>query len=450
MQKLFNFVLSKIVLLIRIVFSVKNIIRLRFFSTSLSKGLFIIGGGTALSQIIIVISLPIITRIYSPEQVGTLSAFSSLLSILIVGSAFKYEFAIPLPKKVNDAEYLLILSFCAITISGIILFIILTFFGGYIAKIFHLDILLPYIWLLLLGFFASAIYQTLTYWAIREKDYLRITQTKISQNICGSGSKIILGILSLGSFGLVLGDIIGRLVGIVTLGKIILPRIWKSIAEFNFDKIIFIAKEYKKFPLYSLPAGLINELALQVPILLLSSIFDLQIVGLYTLAYLVLIGPVSVVSSSMSQVFFSEMSHLIRDRSKQMLPFYYEITKKLFLFGAPLILLVAIISPFLLPLIFGAAWKDAGSFTLPMSIFVIAQFVISPTDRLELLGFNHWELLWNIGRTISVLFGFYLASLYKLSPNTTILIYSIIMTIMYTINFVLNIKAIKRFSEIKE
>ena len=36
---------------------------------------------------------------------------------------------------------------------------------------------------------------------------------------------------------------------------------------------------------------------------------------------------------------------------------------------------------------------------------VIAQFVITSTDRLEMYGFNHWELLWNICRTILVLLG---------------------------------------------
>jgi O-antigen/teichoic acid export membrane protein len=119
-------------------------------------------------------------------------------------------------------------------------------------------------------------------------------------------------------------------------------------------------------------------------------------------------------------------------------------TRKLFLFGAPIILVGAVISPLLFPFIFGSAWKGAGIFSLPLSIMVIAQFVVSSTDRLELYGYNHWELAWNICRTFSVLFGFYLAFQLKLSPLVTILLYSSIMTFMYAICYILNIKAIKR------
>jgi O-antigen/teichoic acid export membrane protein len=419
-------------------------IELRFFNTSLSKGLLIIGSGTALSQILILVLLPIITRIYTPSNIGTLAVFTSLLSILIICAAFKYEMAIPLPENDIDAQYLLILSFSAITISSLSLVIILALFGEYIAKMFNLEIILPYSWLLIIGFFGTALYQTLTYWAIREKDYLRITHTKISQSFVGSVCKIILGIINLGSFGLISGEIIGRWVGIVTLGRAILPKIWKLIKELKISKLSLIAKQYKKFPQYSLPAGFINELALQLPTIILSMMFGFQIVGLYSLAFLFLVSPVALVSNSMAQVFLGEMSHMIRDKSSQMLPFYIETTKKLFLFCTPLILLVAVISPYLIPFLFGSAWKDAAIFIFPLSILIISQFVVYPTDRLELLGFNHWELYWNFSRTVFVLAGFYFAFLLKLSPSITILVYSIEMTIMYIVNFILNVKAIKQ------
>ncbi len=74
----------------------------------------------------------------------------------------------------------------------------------------------------------------------------------------------------------------------------------------------------------------------------------------------------------------------------------------------------------------------------------IAQFVVASTDRLEMYGFNQWELIWNICRTIFVLLGLYLALLFSLSPVNTILLYSLIMTFMYAICYILNILAIKQ------
>ncbi len=77
-------------------------------------------------------------------------------------------------------------------------------------------------------------------------------------------------------------------------------------------------------------------------------------------------------------------------------------------------------------------------------MLVISQFVVASTDRLELYGYNHWELAYNISRTLLVLTGFYLAIFFKLSPMATILLYSSIMTVMYGVSYMLNIKAIKR------
>ena len=402
------------------------------------------GSGTAIAQILGIIFVPILTRIYPPAIYGTLAVFSSLLSLLIVWSSMKYELAIPLEENEDDAEYLLILSFFIVCISTIILLVILTFSGDFLAGIFHFEFIAPYYWLFCFGFFGISVYQILTYWALRSKDYITITRTRIVQSTCGSVSKIILGLLSFGSFGLICGEIIGRMVGIGTLGRTVLPKIWLSIHVLDFHKLKSLAHRYRKFPIFSLPSGFINELSLQAPTLLLASMFGFGIAGLFSLSYTMLVLPVALVSGSMSQVYSAECSELFRKKSVDILALYLSTTKKLFMFGAPIILFGAVISPFLFPIIFGSAWKDSGIFVLPLSILVIAQFVVSPTDRLELYGYNHWELAWNICRTTSVLFGFYLAFLFKLSPTATILVFSIIMTIMYVICYILNIKAIKR------
>ena len=423
--------------------SIRTRIISRILGDPLLKGIVIIGSGSAIAQILGIIFVPIITRIYPPEIYGTLAVFSSLLAILIVGSSLKYELTIPLPEKDDDAEYLLILCFLIVCILTSILLVILIVSGDFLAGLFHFEFIAPYYWLFCIGFFGISVYQILTYWAIRSKDYATITHTRVVQSISGSVSKIILGILAFGSFGLICGEIIGRIVGIGTLGRTVLPKIWRSIHNLDFHKMRSLANRYRKFPTFSLPAGFINELALQAPTLLLSMIFGYQIVGLFSLSYSMLVLPVSLVSSSMAQVYFGEISELFRHKSDKILTLYLETTKKLFMFGAPLIFIGAIISPVLFPLIFGSAWKEAGIFTLPLSILVISNFVVSSTDRLELYGYNHWELYWNIGRTLMVFFGFYIAYVFTLSPVLTILLYSSIMTIMYAICYLLNIKAIK-------
>jgi O-antigen/teichoic acid export membrane protein len=424
--------------------SIKSRISSIIFSDPLFKGIVILGSGTIISQILGLIFIPVLTRIYPPEIYGTLAVFSSLLSLLIIGSSLRYDLTIQLVEMDEDAEYLFILSLVIISILTIILFIILIFLGNYFAVMFHFEFIAPYYWLFCVGFFGISLYNILTDWTLRTKEYVRISHTRIAQSITASVSKIIFGILSFGSLGLICGEILGRMAGIGTLGRPILPRIWVKINKIDLHKLRSLGHKFRAFPAFSLPSSFINEISLQVPILFISGMFGFQIVGLYSLSYSVLVLPVSFVSGSVAMAYIAESAELFRQKSTETLALYLKTTKKLFSFSAPVILLGAIISPVLFPVIFGSAWKDAGMFVLPLSLMVIAQFVVSSTDRLELYGYNHWELGYNIIRTFLVLSGFYLSSLFRLSPVATVLVYSLIMTSMYIVNYSLNIKAIVR------
>ena len=66
--------------------------------------------GTMLSQIIVFVSAPLITRIFEPSEFGIFALFISILSILSAISCFKYDSAIILPQKENEALSLLVIS----------------------------------------------------------------------------------------------------------------------------------------------------------------------------------------------------------------------------------------------------------------------------------------------------------------------------------------------------
>ena len=241
------------------------------------------------------------------------------------------------------------------------------------------------------------------------------------------------------------------MVGIGTLGRTILPKIWQSIHDSGFSQIeisgTYGSKNFQNF-LCQPDSSMKFHYKPRLFFYRVCLVSRLQ--GYYSLSYSMLVLPVSLISNSIMQVYFGEISELFRQKSDKILPLYQETTKKLFMFGAPIILIGAVISPIFFPIIFGSAWKDAGMFSLPLSMLVISNFVVASTDRLDFYGFNDWQLAWNISRTILVLAGFYIAFLFTLSPVTTILLYSSIMTIMYVVCYILNIKAIKLVLQKKE
>jgi O-antigen/teichoic acid export membrane protein len=145
-----------------------------FFQGHLTKGLFIIGSGIFIAQLISLIATPIITRLYSPADFGVLSVFSSTLAIIVIVGGFRYEVAIPLPKEDIDAANLFVLFVMILSLSTIVFFVIMFFFGDFFFSLFHAENLHPYFFLFIIGFFGVGFYRVLTIWVSRRRDYLRI------------------------------------------------------------------------------------------------------------------------------------------------------------------------------------------------------------------------------------------------------------------------------------
>ena len=60
---------------------------IQFISTSsLYKGVLILGFGTVMAQLVGILSMPIITRLYTPSDLGVLAVYSSILAIIGLGN----------------------------------------------------------------------------------------------------------------------------------------------------------------------------------------------------------------------------------------------------------------------------------------------------------------------------------------------------------------------------
>lgn len=423
-------------------------IKKRIISDPLSKGIFIIASGSIIAQVIAIITTPILTRLYTPSDYGVLGLFTSTLAILAIAGGFRYDLAFPLPKKNEDAANLFIFFLILLSITSISFLIIIFLFGDLLLSLFHLDTLKSYLLLLIIGFFGMSLYGALTSWVSRFREYTRITNTKIYQSSVNSGSKIILGFFSLGPSGLLIGQVLSQIAGIGTL----LRYMWKHdrslfIDTISYSQMIAMAKQYKKFPLYTFPAGIINALALQLPIFMLSAIYGLQVVGMFTLAYTLLVFSSSLISTSLAQVYYAEVAKMMRENSQEIKKLYISTTRKLLIVGIPLIMIPCLLAPFIFPVIFGEIWKEAGFYCLPLSLVAIANFVISPTSMLSGYGFNHWALIWDISRTTLIFASFYVIQVFSLPVLSALFIYSSLMALMYGVNYLMNIRALSLYLE---
>lgn len=421
---------------------------IRFIQANpLYKGVLILGSGTAVAQMIGILSMPIITRLYTPADLGVLAVYAALLAIVGIGATLRYEFAYALPEEDRDAANLFGLCLILLLITTT-LFATALFFGSELLASYYdgFDVVEPYLWFLLVGFIGMGLYTILNYWAIRQRDYKRITYTKINQGLGGSITKILLGLLAFGPVGLIIGHIISQIAGIGTLGRVMWRKERENLKSISLSGMKQVARTYKSFPAFNFPYSILNIMSLQLPPIMLLAIYDARVAGLYALANTVVVLPGSVISGSMGQAYLGEASKMVREKSRELRSLYVRTLKHLTIIAIPLVGIPALCASFVFGFIFGEAWVEAGWYCWPLVLKVVSSFGVGSTTNLPIYGYNHWMLIWDVIRFIGILLGFYISQLLGLTVLVTLLIYSSIMALTYLLNIILNLKAISNYN----
>lgn len=416
---------------------------------SLESHVLILSSGTGLGLALVVLTTPLITRLYTPEQFGHLSVFLSILSITSVLSCLRYDWAIPLPKDNKVALSLLILCVLLAIITTFLFFIIIIIGGEWIVEKTHIQPLKPFLFLMPLFFLFIGLFNIFSFWAVRQKSFLYIAQSRFFNNLVLVVIQIGLGILHAGTIGLLIGDLSGKLVGAVIMVGQCLKDLKKTSIKVTKTDIIAAARRYHRFPLISGLSTLINSSGLKLPVIISSIMFGANTAGLFSLSQYVFATPMVLIGNSITQVFVAEASKLVKDDPELLLRRFYQASKKLLLLSI-LIGIAAQLCPFFFGKIFSSAWNEAGVYIQILSVLFVIQFIVSPLSHLTVHELQHWQLFWDILRLMTMTGSFLYAYLKNFNPRQTILLYGILMSVTYIVLYFLNIQAIKRLIQLKK
>ncbi len=310
------------------------------------------------------------------------------MSVLLVGVSARYELAIPLPKDDQAASSLLILALLIVLGVGVMVAVFGWAFGSRVLSWLNYASLDKYLWIVPLGLIAGGVYQALSYWSVRKKAFRRISQTKMRQSIGMLVTQIVLPFLVAGPFGLLMGDVVGRVSGTGTLAK---GLDFQTLGRTRWHTMKCAAREYSRFPQVMLWAALVNMVGSQLPFLALPRFFGVEAVGFYFLAYRILSVPVSMISGAVSQVFFAEIaqdSDLSRVQEKTR-----NITDILITIGMPVYLSLVVIGPRAFEFFFGTDWTEAGQNAIWLAPMLIMRLLASTLSPLLTVGRRFGEAL---------------------------------------------------------
>lgn len=347
--------------------------------------------GTVAAQGIMALTLPILTRLYSPEDFSFLAIYTSLLSLLTVASCLRYNIAIPLPADDREAWNLLMLSLLSGAAVAVASAIPVVFAPHHTAQLLGQPRMRPLLWLIPVGVFLAASYDALQYWASRKRRFGLITQTRLTRAAGGAGSQLMFGFASPSPFGLIFGHMLYSGLGVVGLIASAWRRDRESMGEISAGQLVRTAKQYGKFPLFSVPEALFNTAGVELSILIIAATAAGPEAGFMMLAMRVMGLPMTLVGSSVGQIYLTEAPERFRGGN---LPSFTRRTMwALLKAGALPLALVGTTSPLIFPLIFGTEWARAGVIVAWLTPLFIVQFVASPVSMIfHVVGRLAWAM----------------------------------------------------------
>ncbi|EHK2346395.1 lipopolysaccharide biosynthesis protein [Clostridium perfringens] len=407
------------------------------------KNVLLVAGGTALAQIISTISSPIITRLYSPEEYGNLTLYSSIISIVSVVGALKYESTIAIAEDDDISINMLIASSFILILNTIILAIIFWGWGDFILDIFNAKQLYKFKMLIPIGMLLIGLYNVVSQFAYRTKDFKTLSKTKLNQSIFQNIISIVGGILNFGTIGLIVSRIIGQSAGVGSIIKPILKKKDILFKDISLNKMIWGMKRYIKFPIFSAPSQLLNIGGIQLPIIFLTAFFGTGVTGLFGLANSMVNLPFNLIGNAIGDVYYSEAANIGKNNPSELKRLSEMLFKKLVIIGIIPTIVVLLLGPSLFKIVFGNEWVEAGVYARLLIILVFSRFIFMPISRVyEIYERQKEAFILDFIRISLVAMIFLMAKKFGLSSYLTIFLYSIAMSLVYLNTYLLSQKII--------
>lgn len=329
--------------------------KLSFLKNDLFKNILIVFSGNAIGLLIPFLGAFWIARLYSPEDLGYFSFLMFYLNLIVLVSDLKLGERLIIEEKQEEKVKLFNQSVLLIIIITILTFPFLVFF--FYEKLGLYTLLLPL--LLIVISFSNLLIN----YSISTKNFKVNSKFKVLINAFDLAFQLLFNKLKV--IGLLISKFLSSIVAVFYLFKNLNIN-HKIKLNFNFDTL----EKNKKYVLSYVPNVFVNHLSQNVMNFSLPISYGLTQLGLYSFMVRIIFGPMSVLTSSLQQVFFKELADKI-NKNEQVQSFFIKFyTLVISLMTIP-VLLICVYSKEIILYLFGENWIEANIYIVALAPFFI-------------------------------------------------------------------------------
>jgi O-antigen/teichoic acid export membrane protein len=251
-----------------------------------------------------------------------------------------------------------------------------------------------WIWTALAGSLI-AMYNTSSYLALRGAHFSRLGLSKAIMAFSTAAGQIGSALFISNQEGaLIVPFLLVQLIGIVVL---LWSRDQRKIWRFDTFALRNIAHRYRRFPILVAPASLMDGLSVLLPILTITALYSPAQAGAYALADRALKMPVTLIGSSVLQVFY-ERAAALRGNTTEAKRFLWRTWRTLALMALLPCLLLMAWGDVLFSFLFGLQWTEAGTIARYLALGLFIYFVSYPTSNILVVNertrsYMLWQLV---------------------------------------------------------
>ena len=384
-------------------------------TSRIGKNVLSLMGGTAMAQAITAASMPIVSRLYSPEMIGVISLYLSFFNFWLPLLAWRYENALLIAEDEEESHHIFRLG------------LLLTIFNAALAipamGILHLTCTLGFdvlpvwtpliVFISLLGYGFFMLYRA---WLLRLREARVISLSAVARSGANVAVRILTGIANLGIYGLLFAEVCGSWAALSAVRNRTKKLLQSRSPKWSWYKVKKAAKLYRKYAQYEMPSVAVDQLAIALPVPAIATLYGAQAAGWFGLAMLLYAIPNGQIGKAVGDVFQMELGYCVRDgdyiKGEKL---FYKFSLGLLFVGVLPLILALYAAPPLVPYIFGEEWREMGEIVAHMAPWMFMALIVGSLSRaLSVLQKQQWKLLYDLSALLVVVLIFFLSKYYQL------------------------------------
>ncbi len=407
--------------------SINKILHNNFF-----RSIATLMSGTLIAQAISFLVSPLMTRLYTEEQIGEYTLL--LTAVTMFGSVIcgRYDMSIVSENDEKEVFATVKLSF---VISFILSFIVSIGYTVYICISDNLNMSAPAVFGWIFAFLLlTGIGHILQSYNNRDREYKLMASVHVAKEVGKATSLVGLGFLGTGTIGLLISYLVSGFAGVGRQAKRMLAS-FSSIISVPGKEMIAVAKKHIRQPLYSVPASFANSFAYSIINIFVDGLFGTVVLAHYSMSYRMLGIPLSLVSGNTSKAYYEKAAREY-DNSGKFNHTFIQTSLFLMAIAIPMVVLLMLFAPWAFELFFGDGWGISGLYVRYLApMFGIRLIVSALTPTMIICGKQRTELVIQALFIVSTIIA-YAVSLYIHSVQGFIIIISVLFSIIYIMFYI--------------